>query len=874
MPRSSVACLAVVAIALAHDAAEVRAAYPGADGRIVFETSASGGAGSTEQLWTIDANGANPGPLLGFTPPGASLGEPRWSPNGHQVACLQTGSGSSLVGLTVVMGDGLSFSTLLLFSVGDPEHARPSWSPDGRKIAYAASDGLHVVDVATKKTSRLLADTSSITYDEPAWSPDGSRIAFRITETGVGPYGVEHDIGVVSAKGGSVVNLTRNPADLPGRDAGSPDWAPGGATIAFQRGDEARPQNDAAGQPRPLPSTVMQVDVVSRAVSEVVHAPAGSFDSYYHPAYSPDGTEIVAEFRSDAVVSGFGVMNANGTDFRLFKDGDGFAVGGVFPDWQPIASSDVIALTLDPSHADFTGTAVHGRVAADGYQASHGTATLVDSAGAPLAGFGVLVRPNVLADPLTSSDPRFLVCDEKGALLWPGRTLGGALDFLDTPSIETDSQGRGLFRVLAGSQPAADLLFDVTETGYSKVTTGEFQDFTTAAAAPLPPNATFVDAMDLQLNGATARFVPSAAGSAAQKQDTLLEWLDQLRWTAVNDPTFDPTFQKIEFAPIRSAAGGHAGIVFYPRNSSPNPLLEYMRSGPTPGDPRSWYVLDVDDFRGPDSNLAVAALPTLADWETRVGSNAQPGRLEPWPDEDLMYFGWPYPPPDGIVAASLARGLYARAIRVKGMEAIAHSPVNLLFTDAQSRSIGIDAAGRRHLDLPGVIVAGKGANPGGYVLPADAYTVTLTGTGAGPATVAFGFPAADGPAPTVFTLRSARGATGTVAVDAASGPASQANFGGTNYVAQAGVALVCTRVAKTLKAGKRVKLTVVAKDPWRKPVSDAVATFAAGLFTARATTDAKGRATLALSVPTTPGAGTLTVSAPGFADSVQTFNVK
>ena len=93
---------------------------------------------------------------------------------------------------------------------------QPAWSPDGREIAFARSDGIHVVtlDGAERKVASSVQEPRSV-----AWSPDGARIAFAD----------DASVFVVAADGGSAPLRVAGPfADL-----GPLSWAPASDALAY-----------------------------------------------------------------------------------------------------------------------------------------------------------------------------------------------------------------------------------------------------------------------------------------------------------------------------------------------------------------------------------------------------------------------------------------------------------------------------------------------------------------------------------------------------------------------------------------------------------------------------------------------------------------
>ncbi len=531
-----------------------------------------------------------------------------------------------------------------------------------------------------------------------------------------------------------------------------------------------------------------------------------------------------------------------------------------------------VRLRFEPSKSDAFGT-THGKVDADGFDTADGKIELLRSTGGGIGGTAVRVLPNQLVDPLQTGSPRMLVTDARGFRIFPGGS-NGARDFLVKPELMTDSGGLAQFRVVAGTQPATDFLFETDESAHHEVTAGRFIDLG-GDAASFPNSLTLAQKIDAELLDSGSLYLPSGRGSRAQKQDTLLEWFGQLRWSTLRNPSFGPIFDDYEFAPV-STATGRAGIVFYPRGSNPNGLVKYLR-GDAGGDAGSAYVLDVDAFEGYGVVLDIdaAGMPSVPAWETAVASKALAGRLTPWPDEDLVYFGWPYPPPNGVASAGQARGFYARTIGGASMSALVHSPVRLLFTDGSSNSLGVDAAGQAVLELPGIVVRGAGSNPEGYVLPVGDYTLGMTGTGTGRATVELLVHGASGNAATVFELQAKKGAKGSLAIDDGTGPAQELTFGGKSYDARAGLRLAVSGVPrKRVRTGRRVKVKVRVKDPFGRAVAAALVKLEIAGFAVQGVTGGTGRCTLALQAPRTFAGGTVSVSAPGFIEYARTFATK
>ncbi len=118
-----------------------------------------------------------------------------------------------------------------LFPTNDGiERTAPRFSPDGKELAYI--EGRHrlkVMDMASKKVRQITDGSTWPSTDgsfDYAWSPDGKWFTLEFIGNGRDPYG---DIGIVSAQGGKITNITGS-----GYINGSPQWVMDGNAILFQ----------------------------------------------------------------------------------------------------------------------------------------------------------------------------------------------------------------------------------------------------------------------------------------------------------------------------------------------------------------------------------------------------------------------------------------------------------------------------------------------------------------------------------------------------------------------------------------------------------------------------------------------------------------
>ncbi len=297
---SSCIRLAIAAAAIAVGiASPAKAAFPGQNGRIAFES----GPSATQEIFFMNGNGAGVRPFTAL-PAITMAGSPAWSADGLKVAFAGTVGGAA--GIYAMRFDG----TALVQITSGASDARPAWSPDGTKVAFerpdAGSGKTAVWVVAANGTGATeISGNPSSNDGQPAWSPDGTKIAFVSDRSG------NPDVFVMAAGGGGATNLTNNPAA--DRD---PNWSPDGASIAFT--------SDRSG-----------TDAIWVVKSDGTGTPTMLTDGRQadsQPAWSPDGTRIAF---TRAVTGGseiFAMESSGALPARLGFD----AAAERKPDWEPI----------------------------------------------------------------------------------------------------------------------------------------------------------------------------------------------------------------------------------------------------------------------------------------------------------------------------------------------------------------------------------------------------------------------------------------------------------------------------------------------------------------------------------------------------------
>ena len=310
--------------------------------------------------YRVSSDGTNLSRLL---PYGEGSDKMSVSPSGGEIAYSRAWSveTSTLGGTnrkTLVSPDSEVWSALPSEWTPDVRSGQPKWSPDGSQVAFSSSGGagchflffdskslggFHVMNSDGSGLRKVLGRDATLNGDEVAydlgfdWSPDGRAFALTGVSTRPNPY--EYTLHIVNADGSGLKKLLSLP-----KITGAPKWSPDGSRIAFlasQTRDGAlelhEVMRDGSDLREVADSEWRMRNGVFRPLGD---APPAWANSVLHPTLSPDGARVAgvatAQFMSDALApydadSALITLNIDGSDVQVLavmaRDGHLKAVG-------------------------------------------------------------------------------------------------------------------------------------------------------------------------------------------------------------------------------------------------------------------------------------------------------------------------------------------------------------------------------------------------------------------------------------------------------------------------------------------------------------------------------------------------------------------
>jgi WD40-like Beta Propeller Repeat len=288
--RSGLASSALVLVlALAAIAAgQARAAFPGANGRIVFETNRDG----NEEIYTMNSDGTN---RVDLTRNPADDTDPRWSADGKRIVFASNRPGNYQI--YTMNADG-SDVTRVTHDAND--HRRPTWTADGhilfqngtfpnRAIFRIDADGNGL-----KQLTPVSSDNATV-----AAAPRGGRIAFSSTR-GDGTQ----RLYTANADGSAAQLVLPSPPGPETADVEA-DWSPRGNQLLFER--------FIFGGPVTTELYVVRTD--GTGLRRLTNTPDRL---ELQPAWSPDGTKI-----SFFGITAIGTPDEHDAIYTMNPDGSG-----------------------------------------------------------------------------------------------------------------------------------------------------------------------------------------------------------------------------------------------------------------------------------------------------------------------------------------------------------------------------------------------------------------------------------------------------------------------------------------------------------------------------------------------------------------------
>jgi Tol biopolymer transport system component len=294
------AALALAVGAATATAAPAHAAFPGSDGRLLFESPV---ADVCCELYTVRPDGTGLHQLTHFTP---SLGaiQGSWSPDSRQIvfrAAAPPPDTFTPGQLWLMDADGNNQHLLL----PDTDYFfNPSFSADGRAVVFSrcqpdfSSCAIFRVDTTGQNLTALTQFGHAGVQDfDPRYSPRGNKISFSSFNRG----GLLGAVYLMNPDGTSVERVT--PANIEGFLA---DWAPNAHTLAF-----------VSNCCRPAASTIWKIRPNGSGLKQLT-TPEPSAD--FKPVFAPAGDWIAFErLAPDASLPDLWIMRPDGSNPHLLR---------------------------------------------------------------------------------------------------------------------------------------------------------------------------------------------------------------------------------------------------------------------------------------------------------------------------------------------------------------------------------------------------------------------------------------------------------------------------------------------------------------------------------------------------------------------------
>ncbi len=305
--RALTTCLLALAAAAIAPGAAV-AAYPGLNGKIVFQSDRAG----QPDIWIVNGDGTNPVNLTAATNGSAQL--PSFSADGKRIVFAVDGK------LATMNSDG---SNLNVTAVPVTLLGGPVFTPDGGRIVFerqvgaGGPDDLMIVAADGSGTPQTLqtGQTPTSSETDPAFSPDGNRLAFSSNR------GPNYDNYLATGTGSGAVNFSNRATFNQGND-----FAPDGTRLIWVNSVGA--------------NSTLLIAPLSPVPAAATTVPASGLGPFSGPVFSPDGTRIAYSSTAQGGDSDILTSDLNGANVANVSDG---AVSNVASDttasWAPLTDA-------------------------------------------------------------------------------------------------------------------------------------------------------------------------------------------------------------------------------------------------------------------------------------------------------------------------------------------------------------------------------------------------------------------------------------------------------------------------------------------------------------------------------------------------------
>jgi Tol biopolymer transport system component len=292
------------------------AAFPGANGRIVYSADVCCSAGGVDQIFTIKPDGTGVKQLTHSKD--VYNFAPVFSPDGKKIAWARNGDGD----VWVMNADGTNKERL---TSGTAEDFDPAFSPNGRRVVFGRYDPQEGrSDIYIKALDS--GDLRRITNDQaresgPVFRPGGGRIAFSrsAANPACNVCGSLAELATVRRDGTGLRVITDIGAGN-GAEPRTPNWSPDGRTLVYGLYDF----NTEVGH-----LETINPDGTGRRTVFASNSPL----SASAPVFSPDGTKIAFQYEDGWDIW---TINTDGSRLSDVTNTPNYVDGQeVTPDWQP-----------------------------------------------------------------------------------------------------------------------------------------------------------------------------------------------------------------------------------------------------------------------------------------------------------------------------------------------------------------------------------------------------------------------------------------------------------------------------------------------------------------------------------------------------------